>query len=71
LFKANKIDQFSAKSMIDVHSGDAKELAKIVDNYMKIKNRTYMKQEALKIGLENFSTDVLKPKYLELLNQFS
>jgi hypothetical protein len=71
LFKADKIDQFRAKSMIDVHAGDAKELAKIIDNYMKTKNRNDIKQQALKIGLENFSTDVLKPKYLALLNHFS
>jgi hypothetical protein len=57
--------------MIDVHAGDAKELAKIIDNYMKTKNRNDIKQQALKIGLENFSTDVLKPKYLALLNHFS
>jgi hypothetical protein len=71
LFKADKIDQFRAKSMIDVHAGDAKELAKIIDNYMKTKNRNDIKQQALKIGLENFSADVLKPKYLALLNHFS
>jgi hypothetical protein len=71
LFKADKVDQFRAKSMIDVYAGDAKELAKIVDNYMKTKNRNDVKQQALQIGLKNFSTDALKPKYLELLNQFS
>jgi hypothetical protein len=71
LVKAEKIDQFRAKSIIDVYAGDPKQLAKIVDNYMKMKNRGDIKKEALSIGLENFSAESLKPKYLELLNQFS
>ena len=71
LVKSEKIDQFRAKSMIDVHAGDPRYLAKIVDNYMNTRRRGDMKKQALEIGLENFSTDSLKPKYLELLNQFS
>jgi hypothetical protein len=71
LFKADKIDQFRAKSMIDVHAGDAKYLAKIVDNYMNTRKRGSIKQKALNIGMENFSAESLKPKYIELLNHFS
>jgi hypothetical protein len=71
LFKANKIDQFRAKSMIDVHAGDAKYLAKIVDNYMNTRRRGKIKQQALNIGMENFSAENLKPKYIELLDHFS
>jgi glycosyltransferase involved in cell wall biosynthesis len=71
LFKAEKIDQFRAKSMIDVYAGDPKSLAKIVDNYMNTRKRESIKQQALEIGMENFSAERLKPKYLELLNQFS
>jgi glycosyltransferase involved in cell wall biosynthesis len=68
LIKAEKIDQFRAKSMIDVHAGDPKQLAKIVDNYMNMRRRGDMKKKALNIGLENFSAEVLKPKYLEIFN---
>ena len=71
LVKAEKIDQFRAKSMIDVHAGDPKHLAKVVDNYMNIRRRGDIKKQALDIGMENFSTERLKPKYIELLNQFS
>ena len=71
LFKADKIDQFRAKSMIDVHSGDPKHLAEIVDNYMNSKRRGRIKEQALNIGMENFSAEKLKPKYIELLNHFS
>lgn len=68
LVKAEKIDQFRAKSMIDVHAGDPKHLAKIVDNYMNMRRRGEMKKQALDIGLENFSAEALKPKYLEIFN---
>jgi hypothetical protein len=68
LVKSEKIDQFRAKSMIDVYAGDPKDLAKIVDNYINMKERGDIKKQALRIGLENFSTEVLKPKYLELFN---
>jgi hypothetical protein len=71
LIKAEKIDQFRAKSMIDVHSGDPKHLAKIVDNYMNMRKRKHIKEEAFNLGLENFSAEALKPKYDELLNHFS
>jgi hypothetical protein len=68
LIKAEKVDQFRAKSMIDVHAGDPKQLAKIVDNYMNMRRRGDMKKKALNIGLENFSAESLKPKYLEIFN---
>jgi hypothetical protein len=54
--------------MIDVYAGDPKHLASIVDNYMNNKRRGIIKQQALDIGLENFSAESLKPKYLEIFN---
>jgi glycosyltransferase involved in cell wall biosynthesis len=68
LINAEKIDQFRAKSMIDVHAGDPKHLAKLVDNYMNTRRRGILKQQALSIGIENFSAEILKPKYLEIFN---
>ena len=68
LTKCEKVDQFRAKSMIDVYAGDPKHLASIVDNYMNNKRRGIIKQQALDIGLENFSAESLKPKYLEIFN---
>jgi len=68
LVKAEKIDQFRAKSMIDVYAGDPEHLAKVVDTYMNSKRRGNIKQQALDIGLENFSAESLKPKYLEIFN---
>ena len=38
---------------------------------MNNSNRLDVKQQALDIGMENFSVEILKPKYLELLSQFS
>ena len=68
LIKSEKIDQFRAKSMIDVYAGDPEHLAKVVDTYMNNKRRGNIKQQALDIGLENFSAESLKPKYLEIFN---
>lgn len=68
LIKSKKIDQFRAKSMIDVHAGDPEHLAKVVDTYMNNKRRENIKQQAVDIGLENFSAESLKPKYLEIFN---
>jgi hypothetical protein len=68
LIKSEKIDQFRAKSMIDVYAGDPEHLAKVVDTYMNSKRRGNIKQQALDIGLENFSAESLKPKYLEIFN---
>jgi hypothetical protein len=68
LIKSEKIDQFRAKSMIDVYAGDPEHLAKVVDTYMNSKRRGNLKQQALDIGLKNFSAESLKPKYLEIFN---
>ena len=68
LIKSEKIDQFRAKSMIDVYAGDPEHLAKVVDTYMNSKRRGNIKKQALDIGLENFSAESLKPKYLEIFN---
>lgn len=70
LIDAQKTGEFRAKSMIDVYSGDPKQLAKLVDNYvsMRKKDQIKIKETALDIGIESFSAEILKDKYLELFD---
>jgi len=70
LIDAKQIGQFRAKSIIDVHEGDPVQLAKLVDNYISLtkKQKTEMKKQALEIGVEHFSSEILKDKYLELFD---
>lgn len=70
LIDAEKTGEFRAKSIIDVYSGDPKQLAKLIDNYigMRKKDQMQMKQKALDIGIESFSPEILKDKYLELFD---
>lgn len=70
LTPATQIGQFRAKSITDVYSANPKDLAELVDNYIRMskKNKLKMKQQAFKIGNNTFSHEVLKDKYLSLFN---
>lgn len=70
LIDVTQIGQFKAKSIIDIYEGDPIQLAKLVDNYisMRRKDKLVVKKQALDIGIENFSPEVLKDKYLELFD---
>jgi glycosyltransferase involved in cell wall biosynthesis len=70
LIGAKQIGQFRAKSIIDVHEGDPEQLAKLIDRYMGMRRKDKMKEkrEALQIGLERFSPEILKQQYLDLFN---
>ena len=70
LISAEKISEFKAKSLIDVYAGDPKELAKLIDNFVSLRKRDQlkMKEQALEIGITNYSHEALKDKYLELFD---
>lgn len=68
LVKSNKVNQFKARTLIDVYEADAKELAKTIDRYIS-KDKQQMKSLAYDIGYSNFSPDVLKDKYIEIINK--
>ena len=69
LAKSRKINQLMTRTMLDVYGADPKRLAQVVDNYMKNKNKINEKQRAYEIGFDNFSPDVLKDKYLKMINE--
>lgn len=69
LVESNKIDELMTRTMIDIYEADPIKLAEIVDNYMKIEDKKQIKQEAFNLGYNNFSSEILKQKYLDLFNQ--
>jgi hypothetical protein len=69
LAESKKIDTFRTKSMVDVYDVKSEKLAKIIDKYIGNNRKKEIKETAVKIGLENFSVDSLKQKYLNIINE--
>jgi glycosyltransferase involved in cell wall biosynthesis len=68
LVPAKKIDEFKARTMIDVYEADAKKLANLIDNYIN-NDKTKQKENAFEIGFNNFSPEQLKSTYIDILNK--
>jgi hypothetical protein len=69
LAKSIKIDIFRTKSMVDVYDVKPERLANIIDEYISNDNKYQIKETAVKIGLDNFSADKLKQRYLDIINE--
>jgi len=69
LVESTKIGSFRTKSMVNIYNIVPDKFANIVDRYIKNNNKKEFKEKALSIGLENFSIDKLKQKYLEIINK--
>jgi hypothetical protein len=69
LAESGQIDRFRTKSMVNVYDAKSDSLAKIIDKYVKNNNKTEIKQTAYNIGIDNFSVDNLKNKYLDIINK--
>jgi glycosyltransferase involved in cell wall biosynthesis len=69
LAESKKIDSFRTKSMVDVYDVRSEGLAKIIDKYVGNNNKYEIKETAVQIGLNNFSVDKLKQKYLDIINE--
>jgi hypothetical protein len=67
LVPSQKINEFKARTMIDVYEADPKLLAKLIDDYINSADKLQEKKKAFDIGYNNFSVDVLKNKYFEIL----
>jgi hypothetical protein len=67
LFESTKIDQLQTRTILDVYNGDAKMLAKLVDDYYDL-DIPNLKNKAFDLGNNNFSIQVLKDKYINLIN---
>lgn len=67
LVKSSKVNEFMARTMIDVYEADPEQLADLVDNYINNTNKIELKQKAFDIGYNNFAVDIIKDKYLDIL----
>jgi hypothetical protein len=68
LAQSTKIGELMTRTMIDVHEANPEHLASIIDAYNN-SDKESIKQSAYWIGYNNFSPDVLKDKYLNLLQK--
>jgi hypothetical protein len=55
--------------MVNVYNAKPERLAKVIDKYVGNNRKKEIKESALKIGLDNFSVDELKQKYLDIINE--
>ena len=69
LAEAGQIDTFRTKSLVNVYDAKSDSLAKIIDKYVANSDKQNIKQNALEIGLENFSVENLKEKYIKIINE--
>jgi len=71
LVESHFIDQFRAKTMIDVYEANLTKLAELIDNYVELSytQKTIQKLEAICIGYENFAPENLLHKYLKIINE--
>jgi hypothetical protein len=69
LVKSDKIGEFKTKSMVDIYEANHEELANSIDNYFNNVNIYDSKQKAIEIGFNNFSVEVLKDKWLNIINE--
>jgi glycosyltransferase involved in cell wall biosynthesis len=69
LVPATKTGELMTRTMIDLYEADAKALAAKIDEFCAMSDRAMLPQktQAFALGYDNFSSDVLKPKYLEIL----
>lgn len=68
LVESTMIDRFKTKSLVDVYSVNPKKLARVIDDYIKDSNKLQIKNNAYQIGLDTFSVETLKQKYIEIIN---
>jgi hypothetical protein len=53
--------------MVNVYDAKPERLAKVIDKYVGNNRKKEIKENAVKIGLNNFSVDSLKQKYLDII----
>jgi hypothetical protein len=69
LVESTKIDTFKTKSMVDIYAVRPDKLAQVIDNYISNDIKNNIKQIAYNIGMDNFSVDNLKSKYLDIIKK--
>ena len=67
LVNSEKTGTLKTRMILDVYSADPKHLGKMVDNFMNQRNKYKEKEHAFEIAMNNFSTEKLKDKYINIL----
>jgi glycosyltransferase involved in cell wall biosynthesis len=67
LVRAEYAGRVEFKGPVELYETDPAELAKLVDRYMQHSNIAEQKAKAFDIGFKTFSPDVLKDKYLSII----
>jgi glycosyltransferase involved in cell wall biosynthesis len=67
LFDTRQIGSFLSKAAVDLYEAVPESIAKTIDDYVNMKDKTSMKNQAIEIG-NTFSAKDLSPKYMELFN---
>lgn len=69
LIDSVKYTEFMARTLIDVHQIDVKELGERIDWFCNIsyEERQEMKLQAFELGFDNYSSDILHEKYKQVL----
>ena len=68
LVDSTRIGKFNTKTMVSVYEAYPDQLAKLVDDYMA-NDKIKIKENAVAIGFNNFSVEVLKDKWLNIINE--
>jgi glycosyltransferase involved in cell wall biosynthesis len=69
LVESKKIGEFKTKSMVNIYEANPERLANMIDKYIEGENIKDYKNKAVEIGFNNFSDEVLKDKYLQIINE--
>ena len=68
LAESNFVKSFMARIGISLYNADPGSLAEAIDKYFSQNDLSKDKDEAFSIGYQEFSSDKLKEKYIELIN---
>ena len=68
LAESNFVKSFMSRIGVDLYDADPRSLAKVVDRYFSQNDLSKDKDEAFYLGYSDFSSNELKEKYLELIN---
>lgn len=68
LARSEFVKDFMARVGVQLYNADSEGLANIVDNYFTQKDLSKDKEKAYIIGYDNFSSAVLKQRYVDLIN---
>jgi glycosyltransferase involved in cell wall biosynthesis len=68
LIESKKIDRLLTRMTLDVYGADPVMLANSIDDYIKVKDKQELKNNAVQIALKHFDINTLRQQYLDVIN---